>query len=148
MSGFLNTTPMYYLYILYSAKSDKYYSGISDSPFIRLEVHNTSERKTFTSKHRPWVMVALFACSEDLGGARKIEYFLKRNKSRSLLEWLLDSRNVPSGELAQLVIPYERDRTCGPALEGSCSRSKRNEIRIAYLRPLACLQAFFLKRTW
>jgi putative endonuclease len=101
---------MYYLYILYSSSSDIYYSGISDSPFIRLEVHNTSHRKTFTSKHRPWKMVALFECSSDLGTARKIENFIKGNKSRSLLEWLIDPKNIPSGVLAQLVrVPHMRD---------------------------------------
>jgi putative endonuclease len=101
---------MYYLYILYSAKSDIYYVGISDSPFIRLEVHNTSKRKTFTSKHRPWEMVALFECGAALGRAREVENFIKRNKTRKLLEWLIDSQNTPTGDLAQLVrVPQVRD---------------------------------------
>ncbi|HSK12284.1 MAG TPA: GIY-YIG nuclease family protein [Phnomibacter sp.] len=101
---------MYFLYILYSASSDLYYIGISESPFIRLQVHNNHHRKTFTSKHRPWTMAALFECSEDLGTARKIENFLKKNKTRRLIEWLIDPLNTPDGALAQLVrVPHVRD---------------------------------------
>jgi putative endonuclease len=101
---------MYYLYILYSASSDIYYVGISDSPFIRLQVHNTSKRKTFTSKHRPWTLKALFQIAEELGTARKTEYFVKKNKSRKLIEWLIDPLNIPNGELAHLVrVPDIRD---------------------------------------
>jgi putative endonuclease len=55
-------------------------------------------------------MAALFECSEDLGAVRKIENFIKKNKSRTLLEWLIDPHNIPTGQLAQLVrVPHVRD---------------------------------------
>ncbi len=77
---------MYYLYILYSEKSDKYYVGITAQPHQRLIEHNTSERITYTSKHRPWAMVALFECAKNLGEAMKIERFIKKKKNRKLIE--------------------------------------------------------------
>jgi putative endonuclease len=46
----------YYLYILVSKSSGKYYVGISQNPKRRLEYHNTLE-KGFTSRYRPWEIV-------------------------------------------------------------------------------------------
>jgi putative endonuclease len=55
-------------------------------------------------------MVALFECGAALGRAREVENFIKRNKTRKLLEWLIDSQNTPTGDLAQLVrVPQVRD---------------------------------------
>ncbi|MGE4539728.1 MAG: GIY-YIG nuclease family protein [Bacteroidales bacterium] len=71
---------MYYLYIIYSESSDKYYVGISSDPERRLEEHNTSDRKSYTRKHRPWSIVALFECAECLSEAMKIERFIKKQK--------------------------------------------------------------------
>ncbi|WP_082911433.1 GIY-YIG nuclease family protein [Pedobacter psychrophilus] len=47
---------MFYLYILYSISSNKYYLGYSEDPERRLLEHNNSERVTYTSKHRPWII--------------------------------------------------------------------------------------------
>jgi putative endonuclease len=44
---------VYYLYILKSQTADKYYTGISHNPELRLQYHNTLE-KGFTSRYRPW----------------------------------------------------------------------------------------------
>ena len=43
----------YYLYILKSKSADKYYTGSSINPPVRLESHITVE-KGFTSRYRPW----------------------------------------------------------------------------------------------
>jgi|688.fasta_scaffold921318_1 putative endonuclease len=104
---------MHYLYILYSSGSDLYYVGVSTDAFTRLAIHNTTDRDTFTSKHRPWELAGLFECGATLGEARKIENFIKSQKSRRLIELLIQPAFVPTGKLAQLVLPYVRDRTCG-----------------------------------
>jgi putative endonuclease len=101
---------MYYLYIIYSVSSDIYYVGYSDNPERRLAEHNSKPFSTFASKHRPWVLNAVFKCGESESTAIQVERFIKKQKSRNLLEKLCDSTFVPSGFLAQLVrIPDVRD---------------------------------------
>ena len=101
---------MYYIYILYSASSDLYYIGYSNDPVRRLEEHNTRPYNTFTSKHRPWVLKAYFKCSQSEREAMKIERFIKKQKSRKLIERLCDPSFIPEGVLAQLVrVPDVRD---------------------------------------
>jgi putative endonuclease len=100
---------MFYLYILYSLDYDKYYVGYTDNYRNRLEEHNTSDRKTFTKKYRPWQIAAVFSCGEDRGNAMKIEKFVKRKKSRTLIKTMISGAKL-NGELAQLVrVPYVRD---------------------------------------
>jgi len=93
---------MFYLYILYSLSSDKYYVGYTSDPNRRLEEHNTSEMTTYTSKHRPWVLKAVYLCGELESDAIRIERFIKKQKSRNLLERLIEG-SVLTGILAQLV---------------------------------------------
>jgi len=100
---------MYYVYILYSESSDRYYIGHSDDPERRLLSHNTSERTTYTSKHRPWKMMATFAVSENRGTAMKIEKYLKKQKSRQFLEEVIEHQDDEEW-IAQLVrVPACRD---------------------------------------
>ena len=94
---------MYYLYILHSAKSDRYYVGITEHPFRRLWEHNHSERDTYTSKHRPWMLEAVFECNNTLGEARKMENIVKKAKSRKLIQQLLRPDCKPAGKLDTLV---------------------------------------------
>jgi putative endonuclease len=101
---------MYYLYILYSETSDVYYTGSTEDPWKRIVEHNTDISNTYTSKHRPWVFKALFEAGNTRSGATKIERFLKEQKSRKLIELLIDPGFVPTSSLAQLVrVPHVRD---------------------------------------
>jgi putative endonuclease len=101
---------MFYIYILYSPSSDFYYVGYSNDPVRRLEEHNSSVHNTFTSKHRPWILKAYFKCSESEKEAIQIERFIKKQKSRKLLEQLCTSDFVPHGRLAPLVrVPHVQD---------------------------------------
>jgi len=68
---------MNYLYILFSSNFDKYYVGISASPFERLTYHNNQDKTTFTKKYRPWKIAALFETGENWGTALMIERFIK-----------------------------------------------------------------------
>ena len=73
----------YYLYILKSLSSEKYYIGISQNPERRLYYHNNFE-KGFTSRYRPWEIVYTkeFASKElAISAERKI----KKWKSRTMI---------------------------------------------------------------
>ena len=94
---------MYFLYILYSETSDLYYVGYSNNTKRRLEEHNTTPFNTFTSKHRPWILKAVFECGDLESNAIRIEKFIKKQKSRKLLEQLTNPAFIPSGILSQLV---------------------------------------------
>ena len=101
---------MYYIYVIYSSSADKYYVGYTDDPQRRLTEHNSIPFNTYTSKHRPWVLKAAFACSDDIKIARRIEKFIKNQRSRKLIEQLIDPIFNPTGVLAQLVrVPELRD---------------------------------------
>lgn len=82
---------MYYIYILYSEKFDKYYSGHTDNPHRRLFEHNNSEEVSFTASYRPWKMVALFECGVSRSEAIKIEKFIKKQKTRKFIETLISN---------------------------------------------------------
>jgi putative endonuclease len=99
---------MYYIYILYSETSDKYYVGYTADYQRRLLEHNATERDTYTSKHRPWRMEAVFAAGEIEGEAMKIESFIKKQKSRKLIQRIIEGEDF-KGPLAQLVrVPFVR----------------------------------------
>ena len=101
---------MYYIYIIYSNIADKFYVGYSDNPQRRLIDHNTKPFNTYTSKLRPWVLKAAFECGSIEGEAIKVERFIKKQKSRTLIEALIDPNFIPTGHLAQLVrVPDIRD---------------------------------------
>jgi len=87
-----------------------YYVGYTSDPRSRLIEHNTNPHNTFTSKHRPWTMKALFECGWSESHAVIIERFIKKQKSRKLIELLCNPGFIPVGKLAQLVrVPHVRD---------------------------------------
>jgi putative endonuclease len=100
---------MYYIYILYSSRSDLFYIGHSDDPWRRLEEHNTSVHCTFTSKHRPWEIAAIFRAGEKRADAVQVERLIKNQKSRTFIEKLLSGKELTE-KLSQLVrVPHLRD---------------------------------------
>ena len=82
---------MYYCYILYSEKLDKYYIGSTKDTDGRLRRHNSSN-KGFTSTGKPWVMKYTEAF-DDKSSAQKRELQLKSWKSRVALEDLIKKGN-------------------------------------------------------
>ena len=88
---------MYYVYILYSKQFDKYYIGHTDNPERRLEEHNTSSHNTYTRKYRPWDLRVKIAVSENRGMAMRVEHYLKKQKSRRVLNQLIDLRKDMEG---------------------------------------------------
>lgn len=80
---------MYYTYILYSAKLDRYYIGYSEDPEKRLvERHNQGKVKS-TKPGIPYQLKAKkgFASKE---AALKEERRLKKARNRKYFEWLID----------------------------------------------------------
>ncbi|MEH3112009.1 GIY-YIG nuclease family protein [Pedobacter terrae] len=99
----------YYLYVLYSKVSDLYYVGYTSDYIRRLEEHNSLSVGTYTSKHRPWHLEAVFSCGTVEADAIRFERFIKRQKSRRLIERIVQGEML-TGILAQLVrVPHVRD---------------------------------------
>ncbi len=101
---------MYYIYILYSQASDFYYVGYTNDCSRRLKQHNESISNTYTSKHRPWIIKALFECGNDEVEAMRLEKFIKKQKSKVFLQKLINSKTSElTGILARLVITKIQD---------------------------------------
>ncbi|HUS00973.1 MAG TPA: GIY-YIG nuclease family protein, partial [Chitinophagaceae bacterium] len=83
---------MYYIYILYSETSDLYYVGYTNDYQRRVEQHNESPNNTYTSKHHPWIIKALFECGDNEAKAMRLEKFIKKQKSKVFLEKLINSQ--------------------------------------------------------
>jgi putative endonuclease len=78
---------MYYCYILYSEKLDKYYIGSTGDLEGRLQRHNTSNHG-FTSTGKPWIM-KYSESFETKSEALIRELQIKRRKSRNAIEELI-----------------------------------------------------------
>ena len=101
---------MFYIFIIYSDLTDKFYLGYSANPFIRLQQHIESKGDKYTGIASDWKLKAIFKVSSIEADAMKIEKFIKKQKSRKLIERLCDQDFVPEGKLAQLVrVPHVRD---------------------------------------
>ena len=100
---------MFYIYILQSVTSDISYVAYSENPLERLIQHNTKEEGTFSSKHKPWELIAVLEAGTK-SDAITYERFIKKQKSKKLIEKLCSSDFVLEGKLAQLVrVPHLRD---------------------------------------
>jgi putative endonuclease len=87
---------MFYIYILHSKSSDKYYIGSTADVNRRLEEHNNPQVKTkYTAKHLPWEIKVYFECSDSRGNCLIIERFIKNQKSRAFLEKLIAEKDNP-----------------------------------------------------
>jgi putative endonuclease len=85
---------MFYVYILYSQKSDRYYIGHTTDVYKRLEEHNNPRVTTkYTSKHLPWDLVLFFKISESRGEAILVERFIKKQKSTEFIRRLISEKD-------------------------------------------------------
>ncbi|MBC7912783.1 MAG: GIY-YIG nuclease family protein [Pyrinomonadaceae bacterium] len=78
---------LFFVYIIYSAKLDRYYVGHTEDLAKRLNDHNTG-LSTYTSRDNSWRLVY----SEEFAErnlARMRELAIKRKKSRKYIEWLI-----------------------------------------------------------
>ncbi len=96
-----------YIYIIYSLSANIYYVGYSSDPWKRVIQHNENESDKYTGKYSNWEIKAVFEVSEGIASAQKLEIFIKKQKSRVLIERLIDTEFKPEGVLAQLVrVPH------------------------------------------
>ncbi|MDO8896607.1 MAG: GIY-YIG nuclease family protein, partial [Bacteroidales bacterium] len=93
---------MFFIYILESIADGHYYIGHTEDLTRRVEEHNTSDHPTYTSKHRPWKLLAAYEVSEEKGVAMKAEKFIKKQKSRVFIKNICES-DVFYLPVAQLV---------------------------------------------
>jgi len=93
---------MYFIYILYSKKLDRYYVGTTDDVVKRLSEHNSGlYDRSFTVKGIPWDLRLSFEC-ETSEKAYFLERFLKRMKSRIFLEKVVADSNILLDVLSKL----------------------------------------------
>ncbi len=79
---------MYYLYILYSSKTKKYYVGSTQDPQSRLYHHNRGLTPSTKAGAPNWEMKYTETHSNrTLALKRELE--IKRKKSRKYVEWLI-----------------------------------------------------------
>ena len=90
----------------------KYYVGYSLDPWKRVIEHNTSQHNTITSKFRPWELVAVFMIGDSDKEAFRIERFIKKQKSETLIRKLIDSTVLPAGFFIQGVAFISNAQSC------------------------------------
>jgi putative endonuclease len=78
---------MYFVYILYSEKCNRYYIGYCEDLEARLNRHNRG-MVTATKNCRPYFIKANKTFQTEIE-ARREELRLKKAKSRNYLEWLI-----------------------------------------------------------
>ncbi|MBS1632877.1 MAG: GIY-YIG nuclease family protein [Bacteroidetes bacterium] len=81
---------MYFVYILYSHKCNRYYIGYAADIDARLLRHNAGT-VTATKNCRPYVLKASKSFSTEIE-ARREEARLKKAKNRKYLEWLIEGK--------------------------------------------------------
>ena len=80
---------MFYVYIIYSKKLDRYYVCHTEDILQRLVQHN-SGISTFTAKATDWVLMYYFEF-KSRAEASKREMEIKKKKSRKYIEWLIST---------------------------------------------------------
>lgn len=84
---------MWYVYILYSRKIDKYYTGYTDNLQWRLERHNDGWGR-YTKQGIPWKLVYHETYSIKAEALRR-EKEIKQKKSRKYIEELINAGGRP-----------------------------------------------------
>ncbi len=96
----------YFVYILYSEGFDKYYIGQTNSLEQRLERHNEFDStNSYTSKYRPWTLMAFFKAGEDRANAVKVERRLKALKSKKMIADFAENPEKLAGFAQKVLSP-------------------------------------------
>ena len=81
----------YYVYFLQSLKDSSYYMGVSNNVNKRLGEHNAGLSRS-TAPKRPWILKRVEKYA-DISLAYGRESFLKKKKSRKIIEKIIDSND-------------------------------------------------------
>ena len=84
---------MYYIYLLFSLKTNKYYIGSTDDLARRLKHHNAGSTPS-TKGGAPYWEIRYTETVTDRPTALKRELEIKKKKSRNDIEWLIQKGNV------------------------------------------------------
>jgi putative endonuclease len=99
---------MWFVYILYSAKIDRYYIGTTEDLQWRLERHNNGWGK-YTKRGIPWTIV-YFEQFKNKSDAFKREREIKNKKSKKYIEDIIKKYNYPRRKLSREIGKSRPDR--------------------------------------
>ena len=75
----------YFVYIIKSERTARYYIGQTSDLNVRLTQHNAIENVHFTSRDAPWSLCVSVRCTSRTQ-AMMLEAFIKKQKSRVFIE--------------------------------------------------------------
>ncbi len=81
---------MYFVYFLYSLKTERYYIGSTDDLESRLKHHNSGATPS-TKSGAPFWEIRYVETLPDRTSALKRELEIKKKKSKRYIEWLISS---------------------------------------------------------
>lgn len=85
---------MFFVYVLFSKKLNRYYIGTTDNVEKRLFEHNSGLYvNSFTTRGIPWELSLSYTC-ESSEKAYKLEAFIKRMKSKKFIERLIEDKMI------------------------------------------------------
>ncbi len=76
------------VYVLYSAKLNRYYIGFTSDFDLRLKFHENAESHKFTAKAKDWELFLKILC-ENKNQGLGIERHIKKMKSKTYIENLI-----------------------------------------------------------
>ena len=79
---------MHFVYILYSAKLNRFYTGYTSNFDSRMEFHRNAESHKFTANAEDWELYLKIEC-ENKSQALSIEKHIKNMKSKTYIENLI-----------------------------------------------------------
>jgi putative endonuclease len=93
---------MFFVYIIFSDKLNRFYIGTTDDVERRLVEHNSGlYANSFTVKGIPW-RLSLSYCCESSELAYKLERFIKRMKSKKFIERLIEDEMILNDIIGKL----------------------------------------------
>ena len=92
----------FYVYILYSEKTNQFYKGQTDNVKNRLKRHNAG-KENFTSKGRPWVLL-WFCQKKSRKEALALEKKLKNMSRKKLIAFMKKYNNDIAGPDALILL--------------------------------------------
>ncbi len=100
---------MYFVYIIFSSKTNKFYTGSTDNLENRLKHHNSGSTPS-TRSGSPFWEIKYYETHPTRSVALKRELEIKKKKSRKYLEWLIRSADLSIPLASGKVPEIHRDR--------------------------------------
>lgn len=92
----------YFVYVLFSNKLQKFYTGTTDNVVRRLEEHNAGfYPEAFSKKGIPWDLYLSIECSSS-EQAYRLEAFIKKMKSADFIKRLKQSPDLAGANLEKI----------------------------------------------